>query len=58
MTQPSPTHDIINPALTDLASRIGDLLVANALLVAENRALLARIEQLTADPDTGVDAPS
>lgn len=32
--------ELVNPALADLADRIGSLAVSNALLVAENRLLL------------------
>jgi regulator of replication initiation timing len=38
--------DVINPALADLSARLGDLMVTNALLTAENRALLARLAEL------------
>ena len=49
--------DVINPALADLAARIGDLVVSNALLVAENRALLARIATLLPAEDAPDPAP-
>jgi hypothetical protein len=37
--------DLVNPALTDLAERIGNLVVTNALLVAENKLLLQLVNR-------------
>ena len=50
--------DVINPALADLAARIGDLVVSNALLLSENRALLSRLADLLPDEDAEPSKPA
>lgn len=52
-----PDGELVNSSFDELARRIGHLVVTNSLLLAENRALLARIEALsTSGQNSGSDA--